>query len=915
MSINTPIHLEYLKTSSNEIYAVVLQTINPIDLINYVILNNYDQDDMQFYFFGETQTSPTPTHTIIIGHAPSTTQLHNAVPYKCCHKLLYIPLHSIIFPALTDQEVEATLDGKPALLHPGVGLFYFDNDFSYQLADLLEFPSVDMVSVTAGKPVPEIRQIQHIEFISDFNEDDLFTEESKTVGNKPLTDLQKPVEGVEYSNLQKPLAWTQKLLAKGILNLTNLAPDGASNPTWINRINDWASKKIHHISERMEASRNKELSRLLKLLKENPEEGLRYALPLDGQPGRGMTSNPSGHLSTRDTRFNVHGIGGGGITDFWDIEYEMRRKLTDSYVQLAQHEEDIGNYKRSAYIYSHLLAKYKEAAQVLEKGQHYREAAIIYEKHLSDKRKAAECLLRGGLSKQAGQKFESLGLFKEAAKCYEKIGNTDEAQRLWDVHIEKLINSNDWLEAGHYIHSKKRDLERALDLWLSAWPKHPQNTKCLKTAFDTLHHNEMHDRMELLLEEYTSKTYTTHHLSQFFNCCQYFIKSDYPSAVKSPLFDKCSVQLGNHIDKNHDQFKGYSKQLISLMPDDKLFHRDCIRISQQQKKKNKINYVIVNDAISINPTAHIKLPISQYVHAWCTGQSMLCISINEETLTICRISHASNKESIKWQVRGLDTHIPQIPTGIRDQNTILISSKIVDDISEKSFPANDHCPNLLIKGPHIDPVSAEILASCYGEYGHIFILYVNRYGTLSLEKWSDNSELLHSISLEQDDVQNILDCLQLNLKVHIGFLNNTLAIFANCTVHFIINDTGFRKQSVSKPILGIEQSNKWSNARWIILHEDGVSIVHCQANGLDCHYIPLSHPPQCSGFIGNYIVVLSTDTASVFKITQQKQSEVAKLGQLHHANPISVQRGKDNKQLCVFYDDGHIQFFNMPTLT
>lgn len=61
------------------------------------------------------------------------------------------------------------------------------------------------------------------------------------------------------------------------------SPSGAISPTWIDSLKRWAGKTLHGVAAASLANRFKELQRLMSMLDENPEEGLKYALPLGGE--------------------------------------------------------------------------------------------------------------------------------------------------------------------------------------------------------------------------------------------------------------------------------------------------------------------------------------------------------------------------------------------------------------------------------------------------------------------------------------------------------------------------------------------------------------------------------------------------------------------------------------------------------
>ena len=76
------------------------------------------------------------------------------------------------------------------------------------------------------------------------------------------------------------------------------------------------------------------------------------------------------------------GRSGTGLADYWDVQGEYRRKLTQQYRTLANREISLSRHRRAAYIFAELLGDWNAAANTLADGSHYREAAIIYRERL-----------------------------------------------------------------------------------------------------------------------------------------------------------------------------------------------------------------------------------------------------------------------------------------------------------------------------------------------------------------------------------------------------------------------------------------------------------------------------------------------------------------------------------------------------
>ena len=132
------------------------------------------------------------------------------------------------------------------------------------------------------------------------------------------------------------------------------------------------------------------------MLQNNPDEGLRYALPMQGDAHRGIGA-AGWELTTRDVDFQLSRLGGGQAADFWNLDEQWRKKLFNQYRQCAQREISLGRHRRAAYIFAELMGDHNSAAATLADGGHFREAAVLYKERLRQPRQAADCLRRGGL--------------------------------------------------------------------------------------------------------------------------------------------------------------------------------------------------------------------------------------------------------------------------------------------------------------------------------------------------------------------------------------------------------------------------------------------------------------------------------------------------------------------------------------
>ena len=161
------------------------------------------------------------------------------------------------------------------------------------------------------------------------------------------------------------------------------------------------------IDDSIRKSRHRELHRLMHLLENDPDQGLRFALPCGEGKHRGI-ARPSATLPSHNVNFDLRRLGGGGPADPWELPGDLYSRLRAKYMELAGREMRLGRYRRAAYIYAHLLGDLTNAAAALIAGKHWREAAVLYRDRLKRPDQAAKCLEQGGLWAEAIEFYEQL---------------------------------------------------------------------------------------------------------------------------------------------------------------------------------------------------------------------------------------------------------------------------------------------------------------------------------------------------------------------------------------------------------------------------------------------------------------------------------------------------------------------------
>src|SRR5262249_22162450 len=116
----------------------------------------------------------------------------------------------------------------------------------------------------------------------------------------------------------------KRAVARIVEGITRRLPHLGRRRTWVNDLEDWARAQLHAVQEQVEHSRSKELQRLLHLLQNDPEAGLRHAIPMNTFAHRGLSA-PGGKLKERNPDFDPRRLG-GTAADFWSVPLDLQEQ-------------------------------------------------------------------------------------------------------------------------------------------------------------------------------------------------------------------------------------------------------------------------------------------------------------------------------------------------------------------------------------------------------------------------------------------------------------------------------------------------------------------------------------------------------------------------------------------------------------
>lgn len=450
-----------------------------------------DESALRLYVLPASIRSREPAGLFVIPAAGDVPQVRpSALGFCCTGRALYVPVDARLLPAVTPTEADAVNSYSGALVyHPGLGAIGFDAGDVFTLGDLLIPPPERIEEWTA--PLPGIAPLPRLQsvLVKAPSLESLFGEDSRDIGSDPAPEFQHPAAGEAPDKAPaKPPSKAASALAMPFLWLAqkfvqSLPRTGGQRTIW-NDLEDWVNRKLSGPERSLGEDRNRALQRLLEELKNNPDEGLKHALPLTGSGMHRGTAPPSSKLGTRAPNFDLGRLGGGRAIDAWDVSQQHQQELRRQYMELASREVQLGRHRRAAYIYAELLGDLSTAAIVLKNGGHHAEAAVIFRDHLHRPLEAAECFALGGQIAEAVKLYEEGRRWDKLASLYGELGEEKKMREAYQTWIAELVRADDLLQAASLTLNELQDRPGALKLLEGAWPTSRLAMNCIERALE-----------------------------------------------------------------------------------------------------------------------------------------------------------------------------------------------------------------------------------------------------------------------------------------------------------------------------------------------------------------------------------------------------------------------------------------------
>jgi hypothetical protein len=417
---------------------------------------------------------------------------HDIGPHTYCqlaHNLLFLPTNAILYPLLPAAELQQLLGGERYCFHPSIGWVQLGEPLD--CSTHIQLPNQRPLAIQ--KPAQGIflpQQVKNfqvhqppVEEVLEQMDSQSFPQ-SEELKDKPLNLLEKIKLGLLRS-LFAPKGDSGKYASS----------EGGRPRKWLEKMAErLGGKAMNNLTERLqqqyedlEQRNQKAMDKLLDMFKNNPDEALKYAIPIDEEgTGRGGY-NQSFDLSRRWDSFSLFGNRGSwGSGCSVSLGDSQMRSLIDQYHDTAEQLIKKKDYTKAAFVYLKLLKNPHKAADTLKEGQLYGEAAAIYIKHCNNLRAAADCYEQGRMTQQAIELYQQVGDDEKVGDLYISLNDKPNAYRHYTKVTDEYEQAHQFVKAALIHKNKMHDTEKAQYLLLHGWRLGADASSCLNNYFSNI---------------------------------------------------------------------------------------------------------------------------------------------------------------------------------------------------------------------------------------------------------------------------------------------------------------------------------------------------------------------------------------------------------------------------------------------
>ncbi|MBI1246253.1 hypothetical protein GC197_00225 [bacterium] len=876
----------------------------------------------------------SPIGAVIVGGADARISrqrpLPECYPYGCVAERLYLPVEAKVEPQIAADELNSLLShGMNYVWHPQAGLIAFEESDARSIADLISIRHPEdsyFDQALTGTQLPtRLTAIgpatpPSFEVLLESGRDGIGTQGDELSQLQPSDKEPKPGLGTNIT-VAGLTAFSAGLSAMSYLGSMfqgrnqggagqSSGADAAGDDSWLDKMQAWARQRLESYSAAFLAQREKEINRLMNLLAENPDEGLKYALPIGGEAHRGIAP-PSNQLPSRNTDFNLSNLGGGRPADSWNLSWQRQQELLARYRELANREIHLGRHRRAAYIYAQLLSDFESAANTLKQGQHWREAAVLYKEKLNQPLEAANCFKEGGLWTEAIELYIELGEHEQAGHIHVLLEQREEAAACFQAAVDSHSKRHDHLAAARLLEEDLNDIEGAAAELEKAWPHTGQAPLSLSRLFELYGRHARHETATAKLKQLSRKPSSPRlEVTLIETLSENAIL--YPDReVKKLAADTARVTASRILTTNAvTDTDRVLRAVRRLVPEDRLLSRDCLRYGQARSPRLPGPRPSAQKRPMLVRTIQLHLFDNDCeVYAAATSGSLVFVGIKnkrDRNVVLYRLNWRGDQQS-RISV-----------SGDRGRSLILTTNPTHPDRVWLNVMGGARLTPHDMTFPAIESAPIETVVEC--QFSHLLGASMKGNGTSWIADLRGGSPILVSLSprktllstaplseflpviqsyLEHDQ---ILPMLATGNHVYLGFGNELIvydrAVRATSVKleHQIIRIVGALPNTRRRTVISLAEG---ALIFWDSFSEEGLIRF---AHGLPAPFITINR--------GGYLIAAAYQQCEIYSTREAKINLVATLNLSRNA--AEVLAGNTPNQFGIVYDDGSIELYEVP---
>jgi len=875
---------------------------------------------------------------VVLPHADSIAPSPHVLPYGRFGSRLYLPADSVPYPRVSPDEADAQLYGELLVLHPTLGLAGFDADDILSIADLLSPPTLadkrwDCAHPGIAPRLPlrsiTVFQLPDLETMLNEARGDIGTESPDNIAPLTNNDPARGALGTAGQYAAYGGAMIVAGLAGGLAGLGKLLGSGqgysqagyghhAEGPGMLEGLIEWAEGKMAALSDKMQNARDKELARLMRLMESDPDQGLKYALPLAGGGAHRGIAPPSDHLGERSTRFSLGGLRGGEAADFWDLQAEHEQRLRKSYHDAAQREVNLGRHRRAAYIYAQLLGDYHAAANVLRQGKHYRQAAAMYKDHLHNPAEAARCLEDGGLLIDAIAIYSELGRFEKIGDLYTTLDDAEAAEQAYRKALAAMRSADDLLAAATLLETKMARPDEALDVLAEAWPQSRQAEACLTARFALLGRLGKHDQTEAIVRDMPRSDDVPQHGGTLITVLASLTRTYPDQAVRKRCIDGVQIIASRILPTTRPvEAPAITNVLADLFPNDVLLKRDATRYHSQAKKTapSPIKYLPTRQPPpgvpgKVTLAVRLQLPLeTQWMAFASAGQALYGIGYAERANGTMPLMICHDWET-HYMERQWDTNCPIPKPIILSVDPTERGPTLVRIVEGPPLPLDG--PSRATVNPYCRGgiptwFPEQFLGSCYDRSGQVWVVALTPTG-LTLDLYAITGALQQSQPLSPSiDMERM--CMA---GLHMAAQENEVWLAGDRYVIWNKRGKDSTLVELDSPITAIAPSPPYLQRRIAVTCEKGCAMlrgeldqVHVEPFGRELLNAKATYTRE------GFLAVASPGEGYIYDSIDGQTTPKFRFD-APDAPPVAVVRTGESRQFAVITEGGEVSIYDIP---